>query len=261
MDVRKAFGTVVKDRRTHLGWSQEVLAEHAGLHRTYITDIERGTRNVTLENIAKLAGGLGLSIGQLFPNGEAHPENDRVATVAPEKSNPLFEILMVEDNPLDAELAMAAFKQAKITNKMHVVRDGTAALDFLFCRGNYRSRAMEPLPGAILLDINLPKISGFEILRSIKANVLTRDIKVVVLTVSKSDDDAREAARLGAAACISKPVNFHNFSQITAKLGFWWTLLRADKISPPKAAEHPARPLPIPVRPVPARSGPSSLNL
>jgi len=222
MDVRKSFGKVVKEARIARVWSQELLASRSKLHRTYITDIERGERNLTLENIAKLADGLGISIAQLFPDEPA--ERDEAEHVL-NGSDPL-DILLVEDNSMDIDLTIAGFRQAKLANRIQVVRDGAAALEYLFGRNGDKPK--RGLPAAVLLDLNLPRVSGIEVLRSIMADSKTRDIKVVVLTASKSEDDAREAMRLGASGYITKPVDFHNFSQIASKLGFWWTLLRPD---------------------------------
>jgi two-component system, response regulator len=219
MDVKKEFGAVVKSKRNRLGLSQEALAERADLHRTYITDIERGTRNLTLGSIAKLAAALGVSIGALF-----------APDIAPdaEKGNGAVDILLVEDNPRDVELTLEAFKQAKCTNHIHVVRDGEEALDFIFCKGKFRSRLMEAPPQAILLDLNLPKINGLEVLRRLKSDKRSLSIKVVVLSGSRLDEDLREAIQLGAAGYIVKPVDFHNFSQITPKLDLWWALFKSD---------------------------------
>lgn len=227
MDVKKEFGNIVKDKRTRLGLSQSALAKRADLHRTYVTDIERGKRNLTLENISKLAGAFGLPISQLFPGA---------MTESPEAGHParmdhLVDILMVEDNPHDIELALEAFKMARMTNRVQVVRDGEAALDYIFCRGHYRQYPPENLPGAVLLDLNLPKVHGLDVLRFLKADERTRNIKVVVLSTSRRDTEIIEAMRLGAVDYIVKPVNFHNFSQITPNLNFSWTLLQPNGAS------------------------------
>jgi CheY-like chemotaxis protein len=236
MDVKKEFGSVIKIRRTRLGLSQEALAERADLHRTYVTDIERGTRNLTLESIAKLAGALGVSLADLFRPVDA-------ASSPPAAANNPLDLLLVEDNPRDVELTLEEFKRAKMTNRVYVVRDGAEALDFLFCQGEHRARIAEPPPSAVLLDLNLPKVDGLEVLRRIKAEDRTRNIKVVMLSASRRDDHIREAMRLGAAGYIVKPVDFMNFSQMTPKLDFWWTLLRPS--SAPGAAyapgQHPAQ--------------------
>ena len=219
MDVKKEFGAVVKSKRNRLGLSQEALAERADLHRTYITDIERGTRNLTLGSIAKLAAALGVSIGALFAPDFPPPL---------ETGDGAVDILLVEDNLRDAELTVEAFKLAKCTNHIHVVCDGEEALDFVFCKGKFRSRLMEPPPHAMLLDLNLPKINGLEVLRRLKSDKRGLSIKVVVLSGSRLDKDVREAMQLGAAGYIVKPVDFHNFSLITPKLDLCWALFKLN---------------------------------
>ncbi len=225
MDVKKELGSVIKSRRTRLGLSQEALAERADLHRTYVTDIERGTRNLTLESISKLAAALGVSISELFQTiGVAGADEAGHAIGV----NSPVDLLLVEDNSKDVELALEAFRQAKITNRIHVARDGAEALDFLFSRGEHRGRILEMPPQAVLLDLYLPKIDGLEVLRRIKAENRTRGIKVVMLSASNRDDHIREAMRLGAAGYLVKPVDFRNFSQMTPKLDFWWTLFQPN---------------------------------
>ncbi len=230
MDVKKEFGVVIKARRTRLGLSQEALAERADLHRTYVTDIERGTRNLTLESISKLASALGVSLCDLFQaiDAAAAAAGQGATAPMPAAGNNPVDLLLVEDNSQDVELTLAAFKRAKMTNRVYVAKDGVEALDFLFCRNAHRHRISELPPSAILLDLKLPKIDGLEVLRRIKADDRTRNIKVVVLSASRRDDHIREAMHLGAAGYIVKPVDFGNFSEMTPKLDFWWTLLRPN---------------------------------
>jgi two-component system response regulator len=224
MDVKKEFGIVIRSKRTGLGLSQGTLAERAHLHRTYVTDIERGTRNLTLENISKLADAFGLPISQLFPTDSLLNGTNGNAT-RPSPRSDLFDLLIAEDNPKDMELALNAFKQAKLMNRIHVVSDGEAALDFIFRQNQFRKRPAESRLGAVLLDLTLPKIHGLEVLRRIKADANARNLKVIVLSESRLDRDLGEATRLGAAGYLIKPLNFHNFSQLTPSLDFSWILL------------------------------------
>ena len=223
IEQKKEFGAAVKTERIRLGFSQETLAERADLHRTYITDIERGARNLSLETIYKLAGALGVSIETLFTRKEIRQQFEQFAGTFCH----LVDVLLVEDDPQDVELTLAGFTQAGLTNKVLVVRDGAAALDFVFCRRQYAHRRLEQNPQVLLLDLNLPKVPGLEVLRRIKGDERTRNLQVVVLTASRNDHDLREALELGAAAYIVKPVDFQNFSQITPKLSMQWALLGA----------------------------------
>ena len=219
-DVTKPFGVSVRTWRSRLGISQEKLGERAGLHRTYICDIERGARNVSLESIEKLARALEISVARLF---SYEPSSGR-----PEDKSASFEelvdILFVEDDPNDIEIATKALKG--ISNRVHVVRDGREALDFLFCQGAYAERRHIQRPQLILLDLVLPKIDGLEVLRRVKADSHTASIPVVVLTSSDRDRDLQISKRLGAQAYIVKPVGLPNLTQVTPQLSLRWALLK-----------------------------------
>jgi CheY-like chemotaxis protein len=220
--LRQLFGTAIKNKRSELGISQEELADRAGLHRTYVSDVERGARNLSLESIEKLAGALELSVSGLFAQaGDGAAVKQEV------------EMLLVEDLPRDIELTQRAFKKAKFTNPLHVVRDGPEALEFLFATGAYAYRRDLRQPDVVLLDLNLPKLSGFEVLQRIKADPRTRAIPVIVLTASQDDCDAAACRALGAQTYIVKPVGFQNFSEVTPQLQFEWALVRR----PPEEAE------------------------
>lgn len=230
-NVKKAFGTSVRFLRNQLGISQETLAERADVHRTYICDVEGGVRNVSLETIERLAVALEVSIAALFAppaDPAAAAEGRPLNLVGP---HGLVEILFVEDNPDDASLALRALKRASIANVIHHVPDGAEALDFLFSRGKYAARGPGGLPQLILLDLNMPKIDGLGVLRRIKADARTRDIPVVVLTVSSRSQDVVKSQRLGAQAYIVKPVDFQNFSEIVPKLKLQWAVLKSASLA------------------------------
>ncbi|HTX22245.1 MAG TPA: response regulator [Candidatus Aquilonibacter sp.] len=214
----------VKNWRMRLGIPQDELARRAGLQRSYISDVERGSRNVSLKSIEKLANALGISVLTLFSD-----VNTR-SGAEPLHAGELAEILMVEDSDSDLLLVTHALKKANITNRMFAVRDGAAALDFLFCTGEFAYRRINDQPQVILLDINLPKIDGLEVLRRIKADSRTRSIPVVMLTSSKQDMDIATCKRLGAEAYIVKPVDFQNFSAVTLQLSLQWALLKPAKL-------------------------------
>jgi len=223
-DVKKFFGAAVRLRRDHLGISQEELAGRAGLHRTYISDVERGARNVSLESIHRLAHALEVPLSALFARLEQlASEKPDIPSVLPEE---LVDILLVEDSAEDAATTIKALSNVRITNRIHIVRDGLAALDFLFCRGEYAHRKSTERPQVILLDLTLPKIDGFEVLRQIKSDHRTRTIPVIVLTTSSRDREVVASQKLAADAFLAKPVDFQHLSGVTPQLSLHWALLK-----------------------------------
>ena len=144
------------------------------------------------------------------------------------------EILLVEDNPTDAELTMRALKRKNLINKLVWVKDGAEALDFLFAKGEYSNRNVEDLPKLILLDLRMPKVDGLEVLHEIKADERTRKIPVVILTSSKEDRDIVESYKLGVNSYVSKPVEFDEFIDAVSTMGFYWILIN----KPPSEVPH-----------------------
>jgi len=134
------------------------------------------------------------------------------------------EILLVEDNPVDIDLTLDALTQNKLANHIHVAQDGTEALEFVFCTGQYANRSNHN-PKLILLDIKLPKVNGLEVLKKIRADPKTRHIPVVILTSSSEEKDVFEGYELGVNSYIVKPVDFEQFSEAIRTLGFYWFLL------------------------------------
>ncbi|MCW5908057.1 MAG: response regulator [Chitinophagales bacterium] len=135
------------------------------------------------------------------------------------------EILLVEDNMADAKLTIRALKSHNLCNNLVHLTDGAQALDFVFAKGEYASRTMEDKPKVILLDLNMPKIGGIEVLRQLKADERTRSIPVVVMTSSREDRDIIDSYSLGVNSYVVKPVGFENFSKAVADLGMYWMLL------------------------------------
>jgi len=222
IDLKSLLGNAIRTKRNDLGISQEELADRAGLHRTYISDIERGARNLSLESIDKLATALQISIASLFINaGDQSPAAGESAAA----SASLVDILLVEDNENDAEMTLHAFKEARLSNRTRHFTDGAEALDYVFCRNRYSGRKIDDRPQVMLLDLNLPKVKGIEVLRQIKAHDSTKSIHVIVLTVSQHDADIAQCRKLGAEAYIVKPVNFNRLSEVTAQLKLYWSLL------------------------------------
>lgn len=135
------------------------------------------------------------------------------------------EILVVEDNRDDAEMALRAFKKNNLTNDIMVVGDGEEALDFIYAKGKFQDRKDERHPKIILLDLKLPKVDGLEVLKVLKENPETRMIPVVVLTSSKEERDMVESYRLGVNSYIIKPVDFDKFIEAVREVGLYWLLL------------------------------------
>ncbi len=134
-------------------------------------------------------------------------------------------ILLVEDNPDDEKLTMRAMQKNNIANQIVVAHDGAEALDYIFCKGKHAGRDVNDSPQLILLDLNLPKIGGLEVLRQIRANARTTLYPVVILTSSKEERDLVESYRLGANSYIRKPVDFKQFSEAVRQLGLYWLVL------------------------------------
>ena len=135
------------------------------------------------------------------------------------------DILLVEDNPDDVELTRIAFDEAKIANNLVVVGDGAEALDYLFARGAYAGRDTHDLPSIVLLDLNLPKVDGREVLQAIRANDTTRTLPVVVLTTSTEPFDVEASYALGVNSYIQKPVDFEQFVWAVKQVGLYWLVL------------------------------------
>jgi CheY-like chemotaxis protein len=134
-------------------------------------------------------------------------------------------ILLVEDNENDEELTLRALKKHKIGNPVVVARDGAEALDYLFGRGAYAARDVRALPQVVLLDLNLPKLSGIEVLRAVRADERTRVLPVVILTSSQEDSDLASGYASGANSYIVKPVDFNQFAEAVRQLGLYWLVL------------------------------------
>jgi len=139
-------------------------------------------------------------------------------------------ILLVEDNASDEKLALLAFKRCGVPCEIAVARDGADALDYLFATGKYKDRDVIARPAVILLDLKLPRISGLEVLRRIRAAPETRLLPVVILTASREDEDLLRGYSLGANAYLRKPVDFAEFSEAAKTLAAFW--LRFNELAP-----------------------------
>jgi len=141
-----------------------------------------------------------------------------------------FEILLVEDNPADVEITIEAFRRSRSGNHVSVCRDGEEALDFLFQRGRFAKAGSAPRPDLVLLDLNLPRKSGIEILTQVKAATALKDIPIVVLTTSDRDEDVSRSYQFGANSYLTKPVQFDDCVKLIADIQQYW--LELSKLPP-----------------------------
>jgi two-component system response regulator len=222
---KSRLGLVIKKWRSRTGITRKALAKRAGLDLTCVSDVERGAQNVSLESISKLSIALETTLATPFSTGAGKDASGKPRQMF--LSLDLVDILLVEDNPNDVELTICALQKVLLTNRIHVVRDGAEALDFIFRKGGYSRRQPGGLPQLILLDLRLPKISGWEVLRQLKAHPQTRSIPVVVLTASTSSDDIATSKRLGADGFIVKPVDLTSLSSVTPQLNLRWALVES----------------------------------
>ncbi len=135
------------------------------------------------------------------------------------------DIILIEDDPNDAELILRVFKKHHLTNQVVLLKDGAEALDFLFCQGKYAQNRALLSPKVVLLDLKLPKINGIEVLQRIKSDERTKNIPVVILTSSSEDSDIQAAYELGVNSYVTKPIQIEAFVQVVSELRLYWLLL------------------------------------
>ena len=140
------------------------------------------------------------------------------------------EILLVEDNPHDLELTLRALRKGNLANHITAVRDGAAALDFLFARGEYANRNLEHGPRVVFLDLKLPKVDGIDVLRAVKSDERTKKIPIVIITSSAEERDRVASYELGVNSYVVKPIEFGEFMKTITELGFYW--LAVNKTAP-----------------------------
>jgi CheY-like chemotaxis protein len=144
-----------------------------------------------------------------------------------------IEILLVEDNPSDAELTLHALRKSKIANRILHLQDGAEALDFLFSRGSYLGRSASQNPWLVLLDLKLPKVDGLQVLKEVKGDPATKAVPIILLTSSNEERDLVASYQFGVNSYIQKPVNFAEFQEVVRQLGMYWLLVNKK---PPASA-------------------------
>jgi CheY-like chemotaxis protein len=145
--------------------------------------------------------------------------------------NSKVDILLVEDNQDDIDLALHALRQGKLANSIFVVRDGEEALDFIFCRGQFSQRSVDHPPKLVLLDLKLPKVDGLQVLKAVKADSRTKTIPIVVMTSSKEERDMVESYNSGVNSYIQKPVDFDQFRNTVKTLGLYWLVVNQPPVN------------------------------
>ncbi len=228
--LQRKLGEAVRRCRAELKISQEELAWRSGLHRTYIADVERGSRNISLRNISNLASALEVSICGLLSDVGKPGGPGRGLAAEP------VEILLIEDSRADAAAAARELKKARLSNPVRVLAGPDSADDIISGREG-RRRGLRKGPELILLAVNAPRTAGRGVLRKLKADPRTRDIPVVVLTGPGAAGEAAECLRLGAEGSIAKPFNIEAFWRVTTRIKFAWALLGPE----PKSGAKPRR--------------------
>ena len=140
----------------------------------------------------------------------------------------IAKILLIEDNPDDIAICQRALKEAKIINKLWIVRDGQEAIDFVTRQGQYKDPATSPRPGLILLDLNLPKVNGLDVLKVVKEDPQLKKIPTIILTVSQREEDIVKGYDRGCNSFIQKPVDFNKFVQVVKEISLYWGLLNVE---------------------------------
>jgi two-component system, response regulator len=227
-DIPRLLGAAVRERRARLGLSQEEVAFRSDLHRTYVADIERGARNPSLRSIAKLAKALQVTVAELFHHigaSEGTREEPQCRLPAP------VDILLAEDDPNDADLAVRALRKCNFSNRIYIVQSGHEAVEFIFNLGRYSQERTGNDPLVLLLNLGLPGLNGIDVLRHVRDDERTRHMPVLVMTSSDSQRDLEESRRFGVRHYITKPVDFTKFTQIMPHIGLHWLLVKQPPVN------------------------------
>ncbi len=213
-----ALADVIRKQRVQLGLNQAQLAERSGLHRSYVSEVERGTQNITIDTLTRLADALETSVLSLI---ESANENSKLISKT-------IDILLVEDNEADIYILQHSLKALKQLTRLHVVRDGKEAMDYL---SKVKRGSDSPLPELILLDLHLPKKSGHEVLAAIKSDDEFKQVPVVILTTSSDRADIERSYDLQANTVITKPVNQKEFQEaISLLIEYWFVVAKVPSV-------------------------------
>ncbi|MFA6470170.1 MAG: helix-turn-helix domain-containing protein [Bacteroidota bacterium] len=215
------FGQVIRELRRARRMSQEELANLSGLHRTYITDIERGSRNVSLKNISRLAQSFGIPITEVFTRLEQLNRNGEKVFDFPLNSDTAItdEILLVVNDNTVIERTQQALQQWNISYPIHVVRNGDEAEQFLFYHTSSTGKEVR-LPKVILFDMNILPVNGFTLLERIRSEIQTKDIPVVVISASVDEVVRKRMKSLGIIHYIDIPIIAEQLTSMLRKFGF-----------------------------------------
>jgi CheY-like chemotaxis protein/DNA-binding XRE family transcriptional regulator len=219
-EAQVRLGAMVREFRHRLGLTQDELGFRSNLHRTYIADVERGARNVTLRSIINLAKALDVTVGRMLSH--AADKGDTRAGEEDASAAHMADILLVDDNGAEAALAVRAFKRARVTNRLRIARDAEEALGML---DGAQGKLGPVRPGLILLNPILSGMSGVEFLRRIRMDRRTRDVPVVLIASAGRGKAFREYRRLGAANCIARPIEVESVVRLAPKLDLQLSLV------------------------------------
>ena len=204
-----ALSRIIRKRREEVGMSQTVLAEKSGLHRTYINNIERGSKNISIESLKRIADSLSTTVSDLLTQAEE---------VSSESESPI-KILLVEDNPADVFMFKRCIKKSSLDTAVTVIDSGSRAEEYL---KSLTTESSESHPDIVFLDLNLPGRTGHELLKDIKSNEMLRHIPVIILTTSANPKDVRKSFGEFSNSFLTKPVDPVEYEKAIHDVLLYW---------------------------------------
>lgn len=204
-----ALSRIIRKRREEVGMSQTVLAEKSGLHRTYINNIERGSKNISIESLKKIADSLSTTVSDLLTQAEE---------ISSESESPI-KILLVEDNPADVFMFKRCIKKSSLDTAVTVIDSGTRAEEYL---RSLTTESTDSHPDIVFLDLNLPGRTGHELLKDIKSNEMLRHIPVIILTTSANPKDVRKSFGEFSNSFLTKPVDPVEYEKAIHDVLLYW---------------------------------------